>query len=831
MNNEYDLSGSGERLSFFKLFTEKNFKVEIPIIQRDYAQGRSSEGEVRSNFLNALFEYLQEGKPNRDLDFVYGTVLEDGESSRFIPLDGQQRLTTLFLLHWYLGHISNQSDLLKKVLLKKNKSQFSYETRTSSSEFCDALILNDIDFNNLVEVDSGENNSLSQTIQDKGWFYLSWINDPTIQSMLMMLDAIHYKFSKHPEFFQLLIDDDQPVITFLYLNLKEFNLTDDLYIKMNARGKPLTPFENFKAKFEQEIKGFEGEWPPYQLDFNKESLNVSGYKYFIHKIDTDWADLFWGYRNSLSDDETFDDEIMNFIRLIISNYHLLNAKTTTEQQVDTRDRFYDGGELRELSFIEYSELGCFSQGLVTQLITMFDLFYRNGLLNGKITPYLADDSYFSENDIFIKVIKNETSYPEKLRFFAFYTYLAKGWTGSDLHSWTRVIYNLTENRIFNTSSEFNNALSAINELSNYQTPILESLINDCEISGFLGAQVVEEKIKAHLILKSKLWSELILSVEKHSFFNGQIGFIFNFSGILGFYREHNHCNWLVEEDENYISEFRKYYDSSSAIFTLIGQSSASIDYLWERAVLSKGIYFTKQKNRDKYNLLSTRETKNNIRRDHSWKRLLRIETSTPSAIEDKQVYVKAVLDDPDFDSKNIEVSLGTICKKVVNDPNLEGWRKSLIKHKELIEYCKQGFIYLSNNDITLLSASQRNHYHSDLYTKTLSLELDQNQVQPFTSICHKGVKSTEDWACVIFKDWDFQGTSLVMQVGYYSSNFHIWIKGVETLNPSSSLHAILVKHGFSTAHELEIEKTKNDLSEITDKIKSLCCDFMGLINE
>lgn len=34
--NEY----KGERLSFFKLFAQKNYKLVIPIIQRDYAQGR-----------------------------------------------------------------------------------------------------------------------------------------------------------------------------------------------------------------------------------------------------------------------------------------------------------------------------------------------------------------------------------------------------------------------------------------------------------------------------------------------------------------------------------------------------------------------------------------------------------------------------------------------------------------------------------------------------------------------------------------------------------------------------------------------------------------------
>ena len=36
-------------------------------------------------------------------------------------------------------------------------------------------------------------------------------------------------------------------IRFLLVGLEKFGLSDDLYIKMNARGKPLTAFETFKA--------------------------------------------------------------------------------------------------------------------------------------------------------------------------------------------------------------------------------------------------------------------------------------------------------------------------------------------------------------------------------------------------------------------------------------------------------------------------------------------------------------------------------------------------------------------------------------------------------
>lgn len=72
--------------------------IVIPKIQRDYAQGRSTleAVRVRNKFLDALYNAV-EGTPIT-LDFVYGNIDKNGVLT---PLDGQQRLTTLFLLHWF----------------------------------------------------------------------------------------------------------------------------------------------------------------------------------------------------------------------------------------------------------------------------------------------------------------------------------------------------------------------------------------------------------------------------------------------------------------------------------------------------------------------------------------------------------------------------------------------------------------------------------------------------------------------------------------------------------------------------------------------------------
>ena len=58
-----------ERLSFWQLLTK--ISIEIPIIQRDYAQGRENQQKIRDKFLTALYGALTE-KPV-ELDFVYGS--------------------------------------------------------------------------------------------------------------------------------------------------------------------------------------------------------------------------------------------------------------------------------------------------------------------------------------------------------------------------------------------------------------------------------------------------------------------------------------------------------------------------------------------------------------------------------------------------------------------------------------------------------------------------------------------------------------------------------------------------------------------------------------
>lgn len=277
--------------------------IEIPIIQRDYAHGRQDGGvpRIRKAFLKVLHGALTGGEAV-GLDFIYGEV----KAERMIPLDGQQRLTTLFLLHWYLaarsGITGADCDFLGK---------FTYETRYSARHFCEKLVAQRPPFP-LATL-------LSEWMRDQHWYAGAWKHDPTIQSMLVVLDDIHDLFRSANEnacldAWQRLVAEDAPAITFESLSLPVMGLTDDLYIKMNSRGKPLTPFEHFKADFEQTLREV-SEAHPERLHGTE-----TPYQEFISKVDQDWSDLLWPLRDSKnkydSDGDIIDDEFLRLFRFL-----------------------------------------------------------------------------------------------------------------------------------------------------------------------------------------------------------------------------------------------------------------------------------------------------------------------------------------------------------------------------------------------------------------------------------------------------------------------------------------------------------------------------------
>jgi len=326
------------KTNLLAFLTDKN--VRIPQLQRDYVQGSDKAKEIRDLFICDLVETLSADTPEAKqktlhLDFIYGSTYEEAPASGlhphwkegelhfdipnshvneptkvFLPLDGQQRLTSLWLLHWMLCP-ETEADAAKKLL-----SHFSYATRSSSRRFCAALV---------AHIGDGELKQQLKTKKAKSalmeapWFLPAWQKDPTVNSMIEMLVAIGTRLGEAdtaPLWKRL----QEGAITFTVIEIQsnEFRLTDELYIKMNNRGRMLTDWECDKAKaieclgevvFKEENAGL---WESLQA--NEQEKTPADY--FSFRVDGRWQDFFWHLsrreESPLEDHVQRSDEMMRY---------------------------------------------------------------------------------------------------------------------------------------------------------------------------------------------------------------------------------------------------------------------------------------------------------------------------------------------------------------------------------------------------------------------------------------------------------------------------------------------------------------------------------------
>ena len=513
------------KINFWQLLEE--YKIEIPKIQRAYAQGRLDEKTelLVEDFLNDIKEAILKNKP-LNLNFIYGKV----ENGSLIPIDGQQRLTTLFLLHWYF--------LVKENKLKDYKDElqrFTYETRLTSIDFCKGLVENGKDF---VKLLNNTDSKISDSIKDSSWYFSSWKHDPTIVSMLNMIDKLHEKFKDvECAVFEKLQGDDSP-ITFYFLPMEDFKLTDELYIKMNERGKQLTDFENFKTLF----SGY--------LEIDEKS-----------KLDNEWLDIFW----NMEKDEAKKDGREMLPNNVDKNYY----------------QFF-----QNITFLFYAENNSVEDIKKYSLFKDYATVYSNQEYVKKIIHiFNALTIYKDDESIFKNFIADDPTYWERVRFYALCCYFI--WKaenkecdidGKVHRNWMRIAKNLINNTSIESPEDYKDAILELKKLSLHIKGIYEYISEkDNEISSFSNRQKEEEKLKAQLILKDNEWQPLLETAEEHSYFDGQVGFILKYA--------------VVKDGEYSKKDFEKY--SSKLKYLFSDSFKENHNFLFQRALLSKGNYLVK----------------------------------------------------------------------------------------------------------------------------------------------------------------------------------------------------------------------------------------------
>lgn len=435
--------------------------VEIPIVQRDYAQGRKDEHAtlVRSNLLSDIKDAVLGVTTTLDLNFVYGKEV----NGKFIPLDGQQRLTTLFLLHLFAF---KNEDSFSETLQK-----FTYETRKSSRDFFEALIQNRREA-------LSSNGKVSSIILDSEWFITEWENDPTVQSALVVLDEIVKMFSDVDNLSKRLIQKEDKPLVFQFLKMDDLGMEDSLYIKLNARGKPLTAFENFKARLFARLS-----------DIDKEKSND-----FEALFDGKWTDFFWKEFK-----DNFDEGFLNFFQVLFINNNVINVSSS-----NWANRF-EFEKLDEEIFVN-----------------IYDILNAVG-----------NEEYPELGRLIVAGTRTNSTYQEKLLFHAVtqYVKMSKGKIEDSFTSWIRVSSNLVLNSQIDDTRTNNAAINGLNELSNHCLDIIEYLAIDGKINGFSREQSKEELNKAKIIYTTPSNAELIYDAEQNDYFTGAIRAALNYSYI------------------------------------------------------------------------------------------------------------------------------------------------------------------------------------------------------------------------------------------------------------------------------------------------------------
>jgi len=778
-----------EKLSFKELM--EKYVVVIPMLQRDYAYGRIEEAEKRDGFLRNIKRYLAAPVPH-ELDFVYGTV---DRKNILELLDGQQRITTLFLLHWYLSLITDSSgenhfsDFRNMMLLPNGEPRFTYKTRFSSTDFCNAIVslkFKDVDYIQKYEelVNEGKS-SISETIKKEKWFLPHWNYDPTINGMLTMLDSIgeHFSPSECEGYYKKLTDKGQ--LVFNFLNLDDFKLTNELYIKMNSRGRALTRFENVKSKilklYDEASKAVPEKYNAKLTEVNASfgtGITYSSLRDYVSlMMDTKWTDIFWNEWVSDPNHEEnpdVDNMMLSFISVLAIFNHIvfkmdgrmsLTRKEPLTREVNSLMNEKDKSKGITIKYDTLLSMFCENDfKLMFDIIDYFNIFNDDG----RRKTYLPTSfTQFSEKEAFRLLTndyKSEMEYENKAKVFAYIKYLTLNPdpVPEHLESWMRFVSNVCSNSylLSNYTDTFCSSLAGLNYL--YAEDIASEIENKdfSKIVTLDPLQIKEERLKMKLSVNQS-WKAALENAETTlSYFEGRLRY-----PLI-------ECCSVSESDvdsSEKIIAFLSYVEKIAAIFP--DSSGCKCENELIRALLSKGDYLMYFR--------SNNTLLKNADRDNSWRSFLK---ERPDAYHpfgdvgcDERDFFKAVIEDSAFDVSDVKGSLNKIA--AARDDSIPAWRRLLIDCPEVISNSEIDAFGPDrnirwNNDMTqyphkkdtednyeidLIYGSAITGYHAELFSLCKYYELRDKTFGRLGKVKYRRVKTSieQPYFCLIKGDEEY----------------------------------------------------------------------------
>ena len=294
---------SGNTYSLKEIFSGENDKIIVPDLQRDYCWGnphsKDSEDSLVDSFLDSLFRAFEKPKNDITMGLIYG-YYDELKSYHLQLCDGQQRLTTLFLI---MGVINRYVDNRYRELLISNFELYEddkephllYGIRESSLYFLSDLTTHYFLDSKLSICD----------IESQYWFLNSYNQDPTILSILRALNTIENRL-KEFEQIKVLGDFLQTHLKFLFYDMNNRQNGEETFVVINTTGEPLSANQNLKPRIILE-----------NPNYLRKTENSDG---FIdeHNTAQDWEEMetwFWKHRRR-NDSDTSTEGMLAFLHCV-----------------------------------------------------------------------------------------------------------------------------------------------------------------------------------------------------------------------------------------------------------------------------------------------------------------------------------------------------------------------------------------------------------------------------------------------------------------------------------------------------------------------------------
>jgi uncharacterized protein with ParB-like and HNH nuclease domain len=260
-------------------------QIIIPEIQRDYVW----KPENVKRFLRSIDDNYKEKNNNYQIGFIYAYQADDMLDGCYILIDGQQRLTTLFLILLALSVKEDRRDYFRRFYFTEdNNLKLDYKVRESSHEFLQKFVQYILDEKSIEKID------------DEYWNFAEYQNDVTDKSIIENYNTIWKFINTHEEFIDtcnLTFDYVEKHVKFWYYDTSESYQGEKLYLYMNSRGETVRSNESIKANLLRKC-------------------NTDEEKYARGEDWEKWQNLFWRYRHDNPNADKGMDEFLKWIKFI-----------------------------------------------------------------------------------------------------------------------------------------------------------------------------------------------------------------------------------------------------------------------------------------------------------------------------------------------------------------------------------------------------------------------------------------------------------------------------------------------------------------------------------